>query len=61
MAQRHSVQPASKPVHCEECNDRDYVPPSAEALALLRAGIESAKREPVVFRRESFAKYADDE
>ena len=47
--------------HCEECNDRDYVPPSPQAQALLRAGIESAKRDPVIFRRESFVQYVDDE
>lgn len=58
---RTSVKVESRPVHCEQCNDRDYVAPSPEALALLRAGVESAKNEPVIYRRESFAQYADDE
>lgn len=58
---RASKPPVQQSVHCEECNDRDYVPPSPRALAALKAGLESAKRNPVVFRREDFAQYADDE
>jgi hypothetical protein len=61
MAQRASVKPASKPVHCEDCGDRDYVPPSPKALAALEAGIQSAKTRPLVYRTERFAQYADDE
>lgn len=40
----------SKSAHCEDCNDRNYVPPSPRALAALRAGLESAKRDPAVYR-----------
>ena len=58
---RQGVKPVSKPVHCEECSDRDYVPPSPKALASLMAGLESARKRAVVYRREDFARYADDE
>ena len=61
MSRAQSVKPASKPVHCEECNDRDYVPPSPKVLAALEHAIEAAKRRPPVYLPESFAQYADDE
>lgn len=38
----------------------DYVPLSADALAELARGIESAKTEPIVYLG-SFAQYAADE
>lgn len=37
-----------------------YVPPSPEALEGLRAGIESARTEPLVTSDEDFSGYADD-
>jgi hypothetical protein len=60
MAKAASSRPR-KSAHCAECQDAAYEPPSPEALAALEAGIESAKTKPSVYRRESFAKYADDE
>jgi hypothetical protein len=38
----------------------DWIPLSPAALAALKAGLESAKTEPLVYR-ESFAQYAEDE
>lgn len=51
----------NKRPHCEQCYDPDYVPPSPKSLEQLRKGIESAKQGNIVFRNESFAKYADDD
>lgn len=39
---------------------KDYISPSPKALAALHAGIESAKRGPVVVSSENFAQYAND-
>lgn len=38
-----------------------YVMPSKKALKILKQGIESVKMKPLVYRKESFKQYADDE
>lgn len=58
--------PSTAPCPCtpvndsRECSD-DYVPPSAEELAALDAGIQSAKECPEGIYLGSFAQYADDD
>jgi hypothetical protein len=45
----------------ENSHDPNYVSPSPSTLALLRAGIDSAKSGDVVYRDEDFSQYTEDE
>lgn len=62
LAQLHSdgVQLRNH-VHCEECNDPDYIPPSPAALKALEAGIESAKTGVRITRTDMSDIFGDDD
>lgn len=50
-----------KPVHCAECNDPDYIPPSPEILEILNKAIANHRDEDVVYLDYNFAQHAEDE
>lgn len=54
-------EPKDEHVHCEECNDPNYIPPSPAALKALQAGIESAKTGVRITRTDMSDIFGDDD